>query len=335
MANSERKPENIKQKIKLLKLYEILNKESDEFHPLSTYDLIDKLSLEGIEVTRKTLYEDIDVLNANGYEVMQTRKKCNMYYVADRSFDTAEIRILLDAVEASSFITPEKTSLLVDKIANLAGSLRGDVIKKNIAVFDTTKRDNEQIYYNVFSINEAIIDKKKISFYYYKLDAKGNKISMHEGKPYTVSPIATVVSNDNYYLVCSNEKYENAAHFRIDRMEQVTTLSEEAVFPDNLKNLDFRKRKKELFSMFMGEEKSVTFEISKDLVEVAFDKFGKSVNMSPFGENLRFTADIQISDMFYGWCLALGDRIKIIAPKDVREEYIQKLRSVADSYRDK
>ncbi|MDE5616606.1 MAG: WYL domain-containing protein [Clostridia bacterium] len=332
MANNERKPENIKQKIKLLKLYEILVKESDESHPLSTYDLIAKLSQEGIDVTRKTLYEDIDVLNANGYEVMQLRKKCNMYYVADRSFDTAEVRILLDAVEASSFITPEKTSLLVDKIANLAGSLRGDVIKKNIAIFDTTKRDNEQIYYNVFNINEAIIERKKISFNYYKLDAKGNKLPMHDSKPYIVSPIATVVSNDNYYLVCSNEKYENVAHFRIDRMEQVTILDEEAVLSDNLKNLDFRKRKKELFSMFMGEEKSVTFEINKEIVEVVFDKFGKSVNLSPYGDNFRFTADIQISDMFYGWCCALGDKIKIIAPKEVREEYVRKLRDVADSY---
>ncbi|MDE7336564.1 MAG: WYL domain-containing protein, partial [Clostridia bacterium] len=133
-------------------------------------------------------------------------------------------------------------------------------------------------------------------------------------------------------LVCSNEKYENVAHFRIDRMEQVTILDEEAVLSDNLKNLDFRKRKKELFSMFMGEEKSVTFEINKEIVEVVFDKFGKSVNLSPYGDNFRFTADIQISDMFYGWCCALGDKIKIIAPKEVREEYVRKLRDVADSY---
>ncbi|MDE5549121.1 MAG: WYL domain-containing protein [Clostridia bacterium] len=334
MANTNREIEKIKQKLKLLRLYEILMKESDESHPLSTYDLISKLAESGINVKRKTLYEDIDVLNANGYEVMQIRKKCNMYYVADRSFDTAEVRILLDAVEASSFITPEKTALLVDKIANLAGSLRGDVIKKNIAVFDTTKRDNEQIYYNIFNINEAIIDKKKISFNYYKLDAKGNKISMHDGKPYVVNPIATVVSNDNYYLVCSIDKYDNVSHFRIDRMEKVDICNDAIVIPDNLKNFDIRKRKKELFSMFLGEQKSVMFEITKDLVEVVFDKFGKTTALSPYGDNnYRFTAEVQISDMFYGWCCALGDRLKIVAPKDVRDEYVAKLSKIIENYK--
>lgn len=332
MANTNRDVEKIKQKLKLLRLYEILLKESDETHPMSTYELIAKLAEEGINVKRKTLYEDIDVLNANGYEVMQVRKKCNMYYVADRSFDTAEVRILLDAVEASSFITPEKTALLVDKIASLAGSLRGDVIKKNIAVFDTTKRDNEQIYYNVFNINEAIIDKKKISFNYYKLDAKGNKIAMRDGKPYVVNPIATVVSNDNYYLVCSIEKYDNVSHFRIDRMEKVSICNEAIVTPDNLKNFDIRKRKKELFSMFLGEQKSVTFEITKDLVEVVFDKFGKTTKLSPYGENYRFTAEVQISDMFYGWCCALGDRLKIVAPKEVKDDYVAKLHKIVENY---
>ena len=332
MANTTREIDKIKQKLKLLRLYEILMKETDENHPMSTYDIIEKLAKEGINVKRKTLYEDIDVLNANGYEVMQVRKKCNMYYVADRSFDTAEVRILLDAVEASSFITPEKTALLVDKIANLAGSLRGDVIKKNIAVFDTTKRDNEQIYYNVFNINEAIIEKKKISFNYCKIDAKGNKIAMHDGKPYVVDPIATLVSNDNYYLVCSNEKYGNVAHFRIDRMEKVSICNEPLTIPENLKNFDIRKRKKELFSMFLGEEKSVTFEIDKDLVEVIFDKFGKSTALSPYGENYRFTTDVQISDMFYGWCFGLGDKIKIVAPKEICDEYISKLTKIIDFY---
>ena len=136
-----------KQKIKILKLYEILSSESDENNPLSTQYLIERLKAEGISVERKTLYDDIALLNECGYEIMQVRKKQNMYYVSDRSFDVAEIRILIDAVEASSFITPEKTNRLVNKIASLAGSHKGKVIKNNIVVFDTTKRDNEQIYY--------------------------------------------------------------------------------------------------------------------------------------------------------------------------------------------
>lgn len=326
--------ENARQKLKLLKLYEILLSESDETRPMSTYDLIDRLQKEGISVKRKTLYEDIDILNANGYEVMQVRKKKNMYYVADRKFDVAEVRILLDAVEASSFITLEKTALLVDKIANLAGSWRGDVIKKNIVVFDTTKRDNEQIFYNVFNINEAIIDRKKISFYYYKLDHSGKKIYSHENKIYTVNPIATVVSNDNYYLVCSSDKYPDApAHYRIDRMEKVTITDQDIVLSDKLKDFDVRKKKRELFSMFLGEQKRVTFDISKDLVEVIFDKFGKSVKFSPYADKYRFTGDVQVSDMFFGWCAGLGGKLSIVAPKEVKDAYVAKLASIVESYK--
>lgn len=320
-------------KLKLLKLYEILCSESDENHPMSTYQLIDKLAKEGISVSRKTLYEDIDFLNANGYEVMQVRRKCNMYYVADRNFDVAEVRILIDAVQASSCITPSKTEQLVDKIASLAGTQRGDVIKKNIAVFDTTKRDNEQIYYNVFNINEAIIEKKKISFLYYKYDANGVKIAMHEEKPYTVNPIATVMSDGNCYLVCSIDKYTGVSHFRIDRMEQVTITDTPLTLPPELEDLDIRKRKREIFSMFLGEQKNVTFEINNNIVEVIFDKFGKTTKLYPYGGNYRFTADIQISDMFFGWCFGLGQNIKIIAPKDVKDAYIGKLKDIADGYR--
>ena len=236
-----------KQKIKILKLYEILSSESDENNPLSTQYLIERLKAEGISVERKTLYDDIALLNECGYEIMQVRKKQNMYYVSDRSFDVAEIRILIDAVEASSFITPEKTNRLVNKIASLAGSHKGKVIKNNIVVFDTTKRDNEQIYYNVFNINEAIIAKKKISFKYFKYNAKGEKTVMRNDKPYTVNPIATMVSNDNYYLICSSDKYKDVAHYRIDRMDNVKIMREDFTLPDELKNFDPRRNKKQLF----------------------------------------------------------------------------------------
>ncbi|MDE7191853.1 MAG: transcriptional regulator [Clostridia bacterium] len=323
----------LRQKIKILKLYEILSKESDESHPLSTQELIDRLKAEGISVERKTLYDDIDLLNECGYEIMQVRKKQNMYYVGDRSFDTAEVRILIDAVEAASFITKEKTDRLTDKIASLAGSHKGEVIKNNIVVFDTTKRENEQIYYNVFNINEAIIAKKKISFKYYKFNAKGEKTAMRGDKTYTVNPIATMVSNDNYYLICASDKYKDVAHYRIDRMENVKILREQFVLPDELKDFDPRRNKKQLFSMYLGKTQSVTFEISPDIVEVIFDKFGKNTKLSPYGDKYRFTTEIQISDSFFGWCMGLGTNIEIISPRDVKAQYLQKLHSVLCKYK--
>lgn len=326
--------ETAKHKLKLLKLYEILARESDETHPLSTIQLMQKLKEKGISVQRKTLYDDIKLLNEGGYEIMQVRKKTNMYYVCDRNFDVAEVRILLDAVEAASFITPEKTQRLVDKIASLAGSHKGDVIKNNIVVFDTTKRDNEYIYYNVFNINEAIVSQKKISFKYYKYNAKGEKIAMHDNKPYLVNPIATMMSGDNYYLVANNEKYPDVAHYRIDRMEKVEITKETVNLSDGLKNFDARRKKKQLFSMFLGETQNVTFEISSDIVEVIFDKFGKNTILSPYGENYRFTAEVQISDSFFGWCMGLGTKIQILSPREVKGQYLQKLHNVICKYKE-
>lgn len=324
----------LKQKIKILKLYEILSSESDEANPLSTQDLIEKLKAEGITVERKTLYDDINLLNSCGYEIMQVRKKQNTYYVSDRNFDPAEVRILIDAVEASSFITPEKTDRLVNKIASLAGSHKGEVIKNNIVVFDTTKRDNEQIYYNVFNINEAIIDKKKISFKYYKYNAKGEKAVMHNDKPYTVNPIATMVSGDNYYLIATSDKYKDVAHYRIDRMENVRIKNEGFTISDELKDFDPRRKKKQLFSMYLGQMQNVTFEISPDLVEVVFDKFGMNTKLSPYGDKYRFTAEIQVSDSFYGWCMGLGTNIEIISPREVKAQYLQKLHAVICKYKE-
>ena len=324
--------DKLKQKLKLLKLYEILDRESDEAHPLSTYDLIDRLSAEGIVVTRKTLYDDINLLNENGYGIVQDRGKRNTYYIDKRRFCVAEVRILLDAVEASSFISPKMTATLVDKIADLAGSLRGDVIKKNIAVFDNVKRETDNLYDNVFHINEAIVSKKKIAFTYFKLDAKGAKVPAHDRKPYVVDPLATVVSNDNYYLICYNEKHDSVSHFRIDRMDVVTVTEKDIALPQRLKNFDVARSRKQLFSMFLGKEKSVTFEISKELVEVVFDKFGASTSLSPYGDDYRFTANVQISDMFFAWCCALGDRMKIISPKEVRDAYLAQLQRITDSY---
>ena len=294
----------MEQKIKLLKIYDMLVKESDETHPLSTYDIIEKLAKQGIKVERKTLYDDINLLNANGFEVKQTREKCNMYYVEKRAFDIAEVRILMDAVQAASFITPSKTKILVDKIATLAGPLKGEVVKRNIAVFDTTKHTNENIYLNVFTLNEAIINHKKISFEYFRLDARGRRVRRNaEKRVYTVSPLATLLSGDNYYLV--------------DRMDDVRTLPQDIKVADKFLDFDIRKQKKQLFGMFLGERRDVTMQIDKNLVEAVYDKFGAKTRLTPYSDKYRFTAEVQISDMFFGWCFSLGSGLKILAPREI------------------
>lgn len=317
----------MEQKIKLLKIYDMLVRESDENHPLSTYDIIDRLANEGIKVERKTLYDDINLLNANGFEVRQVRRKSNMYYVEKRAFDIAEVRILMDAVQAASFITPSKTKVLVDKIADLAGPLKGEVIKRNIAVFDTTKHTNENIYLNVFTLNEAIIEGKKISFEYFRLDAKGRRMrSNAQKRVYTASPLATLLSGDNYYLVCVTDSHpDRISHYRIDRMDDVLTLPQDILLDEKFKDFDIRKQKKQLFGMFLGERRDVTMQINKNLVEAVYDKFGSKTRLTPYGDIYKFTAEVQISDMFFGWCFSLGGALQILAPREVCLMYRSRL----------
>ena len=173
------------QKIKLLKLYEILKLHSDEEKPLSTNQLCAMLKEEGIKCDRRTLSVDIDILNTNGFEVLRRRTRyANLFYVIDRQFDLAEIKILIDAVQAASFITPSKSKTLTNKVANLAGSNKAEVLKGNMVTFNTRKHTNEAIYYTVDTLERALQMKQKASFHYFDLDECGNQVLRKRGKRY-------------------------------------------------------------------------------------------------------------------------------------------------------
>ena len=210
-------------KIKLIKILEILRQDSDEDHYIESTEILSKLAAMGIECDRRTLYGDIDVLNDFGYEVLCEKNpgKPNKYCVVDRSFDVPELRILMDAVQASSFITPSKTEVLLDKIADLGGSHRAELLRSNIVKFNTTKSANESIFYSISEINLAIENKKKVSFEYFDFNSKHERVYRRNGKRYFVNPLATIYDDDNYYLICYYGRFEGVVHYRIDRMDRV------------------------------------------------------------------------------------------------------------------
>ena len=194
-------------RIRPLKIWEILQRETDEDHPMGTEELRAKLLEFGIDAHRTTIYEDIKLLNECGYEIMSRRGRSNQYYVMDRKFSNPEIHILLDAVQAASFITDKKTTELVDKITQLAGSQKGLVLKKNIVQFNTAKSSNEGIYYNVNEIVTAINQRQKIIFLYFDYDNNHNRVYRKGGHHYVVSPYATVFDDGHYYLVIYDKRY--------------------------------------------------------------------------------------------------------------------------------
>jgi len=316
-------------KIKIVKILEILHRESDETHHISTNALLDRLLECGIECSRQTLYSDIKVLNSCGYEILCDRSGSNEYYISDRSFNMPEIRILLDAVQAASFITPKKTEELVDKIAALGGDRHAEILKNNIMQYNTTKHTNEEIYYVVNELEQAIIRGKKVSFYYFDYNARREKVYRKGKKRYVANPYATVFSGDNYYLITYSDKYKNTVHYRIDRMEGVRLCDEDITAPA----IDIKKHKKELFGMYSGEEVRVRMEAEKSLLDVIFDRFGEDIALAEDGENkVLFEAEVQVSPQFIAWVCSFGNRMKVLSPKKVVNKVKDNLRALMSLY---
>ncbi|MDE7463670.1 MAG: WYL domain-containing protein, partial [Clostridiales bacterium] len=185
---------------------------------MSTSALLNALRVRGFECDRKTLADNIKALNAAGFEVMASRKRSKAYYVSDRVFDNPEIRILLDAVQAATFITDKKSEELCSKIAGLAGRRGAEILRQNTVAFNITKTTNEYVYYSVSMISDAIKERKKIAFDYFDYDCAHNRIFRGNGKKYIVNPFATVFSDDKYYMIFYHDNHENMAHYRVDRM---------------------------------------------------------------------------------------------------------------------
>lgn len=333
-------PENSR-KIKLLKMWELLNRETDEKHPMGTQTIIKKLKEDGIEVDRKILYRDIELLNANGYDVLCTRSSSNQYYVMERSFDLAEVRVLMDAVQAAAFITEEKTETLLNKVSRLAGSKRGEVLKNNVTKFSTVKSINKNIYYWIDAIIDAKEDGKKISFNYFDYGLKREKIFRKDKKDesknklYVVNPIETVFNNDQYYLICYDDKHKNLINYRIDRMDNVEKIDENIQTYDWLKGKDISKYKRQQFNMFSGEEKTVTFIADRTLIDVIYDKFGSHVELKELPDNkLKCTVEVQIGAMFIAWLCSFEDRVKVVSPPTVISKVKEHLIKTIQQYED-
>ena len=318
-------------KIKLVKLLEILRRETDEQHPLTTAELCKKLEEIGIPCDRKVLYQDIALLNEEGYEVMILQQGHNKaYYISDRGFSVPELKILIDAVQAASFITESKTAVLTDKIAALGGSHEAELLKSTLVCFNTRKHSNEAIYYNVYSLEHAIRKKVKASFYYFDLTEIGERVFRKEKARYVVEPLALIFNNDNYYLVCYDGKNQDGkATYRVDRMDNVETegepISEEAM--EALNTSDFAAYTEQAFTMFGGPEKEVVLQFDDSLINPVLDQFGEGILIKRKNGMLNATVSVQESPTFFGWLAQFPGKMKILSPAELAEKYRDHLAS--------
>jgi len=319
-------------KIKLLKLLDMLRHETDEQHPLSTTQICTKLGNMGIVCDRRTLPRDIATLNDQGYEIMSVmigHDKC--YYVEDRSFSIPELKILIDAVQAASFITDKKTAELVEKIASLGGTHRAEILKSNMVCFNTRKHSNEQIYYNVDTLERAIQNNKKVIFYYYNLDENGNKVYRRDHHHYVVEPIALVFNEDNYYLISYSARHDGTANYRVDRMEAVEVIEEDICEKAISLRDSVSGYTEQAFKMYGGEAVEVVLEFNDILIGAVHDKFGEEMKMVRTGEHtITCAVRVQISPTFWGWLFQFGKQMNILSPVGVINEYKQKSQKLAE-----
>lgn len=317
-------PEPTHKKLRVVKLLEILQQDTDSEHPLGTNSLLQRLAKLGFTADRRTVARDIEILNAQGYEVMQVKDgKQNAYYIEDRSFSLPELKILIDAVQAASFITDKKSDELIQKIAALGGSHQAEVLTGNIVHFNTRKHTNEQIYINVNALENAIRNGQKVSFQYFDLDEKLRKAYRREGEVYTAEPVALVFNNDNYYLMTYDATADNdIRNYRVDRMDNVQALDEKICKGAKSKRKTSPKYTAQVFRMYGGRVEKVELMFEKKLIGAVYDKFGERTKIKKAGDKYQTTVEVQISPTFWSWIATFKGSMKIAEPQEIAEEYM-------------
>lgn len=294
-------PHTTEQKIKLLVLWDILQKNTDEEQCMTTQEIMSKLQAQGIEVSRKTLYEDIALLNEYGYEVL-CKKKCrsNAYYVIDRKFERSEVQVLLSAVGSTRSLSNKKTKILMQKLYELLGTTEAEQLQEVVSVVG--KHNNEKVYYSIDAITTAILEKKKLSFCYFDFGINGEKIYRKEKARYEVNPIGLVYSEDKLYFVCYHNKYGNAVNYRLDRMDEVRVEQTNIMPNKSFDSFDMVAYKRKQFGMYGGAETTVELIFPQDLLEVTIDRFGENIKPKSLGNGeYLITATVQISKTFFAW----------------------------------
>ena len=338
------------QKVKLVKLAELLQQESDEQHPLTTGQICEYMEKYDIPCERRVVSRDVATLNELGFEILETKVgKKKGYYVENRGFSTPELKILIDAVQAASFITEEKSNELIGMLAGLGGTHRSEILRSNLVSFNTRKHSNEQIYDNVSALEDALRKKKKVIFLYYDLGINHEKVYRREGHHYVVEPVALVYNEDNYYLVAYSQRDDdtvseseknacsyafgerrtrimseahNFVNYRVDRMESVEVIDEDISEKAVSLRRKVRRYTETAVKMYGGPMERVTLEFDRALIGAVYDRFGEKVTMKPPGENrVVATVKVQVSPTFWGWLFQFAGRMIIMSPDGLIAEY--------------
>ena len=327
-------PKGTNQKLKLIYIIKYLMENTDENHKVTMADIMRSLETYDITAERKSIYADLETLRDLGFDILGEKiGRTFYYYIASRDFEVAELKLLVDAIQSSKFITEKKSSELIKKLQGLVSVHEAKQLQRQLYVSGGTKAVNENIYYNIDALHNAIGTNQKIQFQYFQWNVKKEMELRRNGEFYEVSPWALLWEDENYYLIAFDSAQQEIRHYRVDKMLKISLVSENREGKEYFEKFNLAEYNKKNFGMFAGEEEMVKLEVHNRLIGVIFDRFGTDVMIIPAdAEHFRVNVKVSVSNQFFGWLFGLGSDVKILAPENVVKRMKEELGNINKLY---
>ncbi len=332
-------PRASRQKEKLLYVAKLLLEKTDENHKITVNEIIDRLAAAGITAERKSIYSDLETLANFGLDICREKTNVTGYYIASREFQMPELKLLVDAIQSSKFITTKKSMELIKKLEGLCSENDAKFLHRQVFITNRVKTGNEKIYYNVDKLHTALSTDRQITFTYYQwvLDFRSSqkvkRAPRHGGKIYKASPWALSWDDENYYLIAFDERSQMLKHYRVDKMEGISITENPRNGRETFENFDIAAYTKSVFSMFAGEKTQVKLSVDNSLIGVIIDRFGQDVFVSwESAETFNVFVTVELSPQFFGWIFALGSKVKLLSPDGAVKKFCDYLGDVSSVY---
>ena len=318
------------QKLKIFYILDYLQKNSHAAHPVRATELISMLERHDIQCERKTIYSDIAALQDYGIDIVSIPGKNGGYYIASRNFELPELKLLIDAVQSSRFLTEKKSRELIEKLCKECSVHEAKLVRRDVLVSGRVKSMNETIYYNVDAIQEAIGQNRQITFRYFDWNLDGSR--KYRERAYVASPYGLCQDNENCYLLAYSDRH-GITSYRVDRMANIQLSADERIPCPELTGKNLVDHANRLFQMFSGETAEVKMRFHRSLVNVVVDRFGRETMLIPDGEDhFVFTTQVAVSPLFLSWIIGFGNKAKILHPLSVAEQCKALCQEVLNQY---
>lgn len=317
-------------KLKLLYLARFLQEQTDEEHPKTVQDMIAYLAHWGISAERKSIYDDLGLLQLYGMDIQSVRSKSYGYFLGQRDFQLPELKMLIDVVQASPFLTPGKSMELIGKLERLTSQPNARQLRRQVYVMNRPRTNNEQLYYAVDGINTAINENRKVTFRYFDWTVGGEKAFRRDGAAYLTNPVALCVDR-HYYLVAYDTATRDYRHYRVDRIAGLS-VSDQARDPLP-RAFDLGQYVKSIFDMYNGRTVTVRLAFDRTLLNAVIDRFGADAPMHAIDEaHFTLTAPVEVGPTFFGWLFQFGTQARLLSPDEVKAEFTDYCRGVLSQY---